>query len=88
MWVWACRSLAMWWNQKVDCSPYCAQTRPLGGLPPGGGLVELQQEQLRLLPGGKAAGLLGCCSAACAALQSAFKSRVAWRRWRASSKSG
>ena len=44
--------------------------------PPGGGLVELQQELLRLLPGGKDRGVcLGSCSAACAALQSVSRSR-------------
>lgn len=37
--------------QMVDCSPNCAQTGPVQRAGPWSGLVELQQEQLRPLPG-------------------------------------
>ena len=32
--MWACLSLAMWWKQKADCSPYCAQAS-FGEVAPG-----------------------------------------------------
>ena len=77
IWVWACRFPAMWWNQEVKCSIARPDQAGQEDFPLGGGVVELQQEQLRLLPGSKCGGSARAAAVpGCIAMQSASK---AWR---------